>query len=259
MAVNKVIKGNTTLIDLTADTAVASDVASGKTFHLADGTQATGSAVPAVDNLPAWLSGNTITAISDSAITAIRDYAAYHNGGLLTVSLPTATSIGECAFQYCKKMTSFSAPSATSLSLSALDGWSKLATVDLTACYSLAEFALSNCGYLTMIALPALGDMGVGAFAGCYSLEEVYLGGNFGFFYPASSASEAQFYDCGSLQRLIIAATTPPTMRSAYLFGNVADIPVGLGIYVPDAAVNDYKAATNWSVYASYIHPISDL
>ena len=46
MAVNKVIYGGNTLVDLTGDTAVASDVAVGKTFHLADGTQATGTMTP---------------------------------------------------------------------------------------------------------------------------------------------------------------------------------------------------------------------
>ena len=44
MARNKVVFGNETLIDLTGDTAVESDVAVGKLFHKADGTQATGTA-----------------------------------------------------------------------------------------------------------------------------------------------------------------------------------------------------------------------
>lgn len=43
---NKIIYGNETLIDLTGDTATASDVASGKTFHLASGRLATGTLSP---------------------------------------------------------------------------------------------------------------------------------------------------------------------------------------------------------------------
>lgn len=42
MAINKVIYGDKTLIDLTADDVIASDVKSGKKFHLPDGTQGTG-------------------------------------------------------------------------------------------------------------------------------------------------------------------------------------------------------------------------
>ena len=42
--VNKVILGNETLLDLTADTATAADVAEGKTFHLASGEAAVGTA-----------------------------------------------------------------------------------------------------------------------------------------------------------------------------------------------------------------------
>lgn len=44
MAVNKIIYGNQTLIDLTGDTISASDVASGKLFHARDGEQTTGTA-----------------------------------------------------------------------------------------------------------------------------------------------------------------------------------------------------------------------
>lgn len=42
--VNKVVLGTETLLDLTGDTATAEDVAEGKTFHLASGVQATGTA-----------------------------------------------------------------------------------------------------------------------------------------------------------------------------------------------------------------------
>lgn len=42
--VSKVVLGSETLIDLTGDTATAEDVAEGKTFHLANGAQAVGTA-----------------------------------------------------------------------------------------------------------------------------------------------------------------------------------------------------------------------
>ena len=44
MAINKVVYGNDTLIDLTEDTATADDVLNGKTFHLKNGVRATGNA-----------------------------------------------------------------------------------------------------------------------------------------------------------------------------------------------------------------------
>lgn len=45
MAINKVIYGNETLIDITDTTATVGDVASGKTFYQKDGTKGTGSYV----------------------------------------------------------------------------------------------------------------------------------------------------------------------------------------------------------------------
>lgn len=45
MGINKVQYGNTTLIDLTSDTVTISDVVSGVTFHLRDGSIGTGTIV----------------------------------------------------------------------------------------------------------------------------------------------------------------------------------------------------------------------
>lgn len=42
MPINKVVYGNTTLLDLTSDTITVSDVVSGVTFHLRDGSIGTG-------------------------------------------------------------------------------------------------------------------------------------------------------------------------------------------------------------------------
>lgn len=50
-----------------------------------------------------------------------------------------------------------------------------------------------------------------------------------------------------------IKATTPPTLGTNFVPSNFTG-----KIYVPDANVNDYKNATNWSNYASFIYPISE-
>lgn len=76
MAVNKVVYGNNTIIDLTGDTATAADVAQGKTFHLASGVQAVGTASTSSSSVLYFTSiacsattGDFAT-VSDSAITA---------------------------------------------------------------------------------------------------------------------------------------------------------------------------------------------
>ena len=82
MAYNKVVYNNNTLIDLTGDTVTAADVAEGKTFHLADGSQATGTSQGGGDEPPAWYDAHTIvymdvfyTATSDSVITKNSTYS----------------------------------------------------------------------------------------------------------------------------------------------------------------------------------------
>lgn len=59
MAVNKVVYGSETLIDLTEDTATADTVADGYTLHLANGTRATGTAKYAASATPNGSALNT--------------------------------------------------------------------------------------------------------------------------------------------------------------------------------------------------------
>ena len=53
---------------------------------------------------------------------------------------------------------------------------------------------------------------------------------------------------------LIFKATTPPTLNY-FVSYQTTEIK---NIYVPDEAIEDYKAATNWSEYASIIKPLSE-
>lgn len=78
MAVNKVIYGSDTLIDLTSDTVTAADVAAGRTLHLASGASATGTASYAAapenngnaDRTNAMLFGSVDSTSTATAFTA---------------------------------------------------------------------------------------------------------------------------------------------------------------------------------------------
>ena len=59
------------------------------------------------------------------------------------------------------------------------------------------------------------------------------------------------FYGCSALKTIICRAVEPPTLGSNNPFTNV-------DIFVPDEAVDTYKADTNWSSFASRIKPLSE-
>lgn len=112
-------------------------------------------------------------------------------------------------------------------------------------------------------------NIGQGCFSGCVNLERVTFPSNLdtiqfqGFnncrglitlTLPASLTTIGQyaFSGCRGLVSVILEPTTPPTM-SSYSWNNTT-----CNFYVPDSAVNDYKAASNWSSLASRIFPLSD-
>lgn len=83
------------------------------------------------------------------------------------------------------------------------------------------------------------------SFKGCTRLESVTL--------PSSMATINQsFQDCTGLTSVTCLATTPPNCVYSP-FSNTNNCP----IYVPAASVEDYKAASGWSDYASRIFAIS--
>ena len=66
--------------------------------------------------------------------------------------------------------------------------------------------------------------------------------------------THSMYMDSG-FKVLVMKAVTPPTIQNNTFMGlsNTA------AFYVPDESVEAYKAATNWSAYASRISPISQL
>lgn len=84
------------------------------------------------------------------------------------------------------------------------------------------------------------------AFYKCSYLENIEI--------PSSviSIGNSAFYECTGLKSVTIHATTPPNLE----YNVFSNTPNTLKIYVPAASVDAYKAARNWSTYASQIEAI---
>jgi hypothetical protein len=130
-------------------------------------------------------------------------------------------------------------------------------------------------GYsLASLTLPSgmTGSIGEGAFNSCYSLASLTLpsgmtglsGSTFRYVRSLRSLTlptgvtaigATEFSDMTSIDEFIFQTATPPTLTA----GAFGTLPLWCRIYVPDANVNDYKTATNWTTYADYIYSINDM
>lgn len=187
--------------------------------------------------------------IPDS-VTSIADYAFQECRCLQSIVIPEGvTSIGNWAFNNCRALMAAVIPSGvTSGSERVFQG-----------CYAFQRVSIPNgmtgdlyscfreCTALRSIVIPeSVNALGGSIFLNDYSLLSVIVPDG------VTSIGNYAFLSCLGLQ-LICTPVTPPTLTSDAI---TAENPVR--IFVPDAAVADYKAATNWSAYADMIFPISE-
>ena len=188
MANNKIVYNGQTLIDLTGDTAVAEDVAQGKTFHLADGTQATGTAsggggdtlyeaytqtgfsyennnITTIPNYMLYYS--KVASISSSSVTSVGNYAFNGCSALTSIDLPQLTTIGNYSFQQCTGLTTLNLPVIT-INQNAFYRCTNLTSISLPNCTSIAGSAFRNTsvpsGVELIVNLPECTSLGNYAF-----------------------------------------------------------------------------------------------
>lgn len=162
---------------------------------------------------------------------------------LLTISLPKCETVEDYGFSFmdeyasqsyaCTNLTTVDLPQATTFGSSAFQGCTSLASIDLPQATTFGDIAFQSCTKLTTITLP-----------------------------KATSINGSNFcYNCQALTALVI--TNAEKVCSLTSTSNAfANTPIKSGtgyIYVPDALVDSYKTATNWSVFADQIKPLSEL
>ena len=136
--------------------------------------------------------------------------------------------------------------------ITAITGWrffrncTSLKSIYLPECLDVDHQAFEGCTSLKTVIMPKVKNIGYRPFGSCTALERLDL--------PASVTNiwNNAFGGCTALKVITIAATTPPALDTTALSGQSAEF------YVPDDAVETYKAASGWSAYASRIHPMSE-
>lgn len=134
-----------------------------------------------------------------------------------------------------------------------------LRNFDTTGAYNMS-FMFNGCNNLKSLDLSSFNTSKVtsmtGMFGSCNSLTRLDLS-NFDTTNVTNMSS--MFNNCSNLTALIINNPKLFELKATNCFNN-SSIEKGTGyVYVPDDMVDTYKAATNWSVYADQIKPISEL
>lgn len=222
----------------------------------------------------------TITEFKDNTLETVGKYAFYGCTALETVDMPNATSIGESAFYGSGPLTDVNFPNVTKIENNAFRA-AKLTRANFPELPASASSAFYDCKSLTQANFPKLTTVASTMFSGCDKLTEVNI--------PNATVIEGSaFQYCTALMKLdcpkvtaingtnvfgtfnsncmntlILRSETMCTLANTGSFGTGANANTAIGkgngyIYVPRALVDSYKAATNWSTYATQFRALED-
>jgi hypothetical protein len=172
----------------------------------------------------------TIHEFKDDNVVSIRNRAFIQCTALEAVECPNVVQTGSMVFYGCTALKTITLP--------------KLSSTGSLLVHSTA---------VSKLVLPSLRDTGSNFFRDCNTLKYVDL--------PiCTSLGAYTFAFDPALETIILRSETVCTLDSSVFYGSY-NCPIAKGtgyIYVPRALVDNYKAATNWSVYANQIRALED-
>ena len=196
-----------------------------------------------------------------SSLKQIDSFAFYGCSSLLELNIPTDVSnlkIFDLSFADCQSLSVINIISAIShLGRGAFSGIQLSGVVNFEILTGIGPYALRYTNvtkviFPAIITLPAFSNYD-GIFSYCPHLVLVDIGEN------CTAIGDRSFGRGVGTQgidiTLIVRASTPPTLGGSLTSTNSANIG---SIFVPDASVEAYKQATNWSLYADVIKPLSE-
>lgn len=197
--------------------------------------------------------GRTIKEYSNENNITMGQYCFYNCSSLTTVHMPNQKQIPPYGFGYCK-IKQIDLPSATSIGNNAFEYCNSLVDVkNIGVVGDLGNYTFRNCMLLENVNVSNITRVFSYAFSSCVALEKLD--------FPKLSAiiSGYNFYNCGVLRTFILRKSDSICSLSSTSAFNSTPIKSGTGyIYVPSALIDTYKSATNWSTYATQFRVLED-
>ena len=191
---------------------------------------------------------------------------------LTSITIPKSViDIGQQAFYQCLSLKSITIPDGVaSIGIGVFYACQNLTSITIPkSVMGIGQQAFQTCSALESITIPdGVASIGISAFNNCYSLTSIVIPNS------VTDISQQAFYQCLSLANIVIpnsvasiganvfsncygmafydftSHTAVPTLSNTNAFTN---IPSDCVIKVPASLLSEWKAATNWSTYASQI------
>ena len=193
-----------------------------------------------------WVNKTIKKVIIERGVTSIGECAFHYCRSLESIEIPDGmTSIGEDAFYYCRSLKSIEIPAGvTSIGAKAFDWCQSLKSIEIPAgVTSIGANAFYYCRSLESIEIPVdVTRIGPWAFGYCYSLESIKIPSK------VTSIEEYAFYYCRSLESIEIPADV--TSIGEESFGYCSDLDIYFTGNHPEEMANDWLSeSSNVTIY----------
>ena len=199
-----------------------------------------------------WVNKTIKKVIIERGVTSIGECAFHYCRSLESIEIPDGmTSIGEDAFYYCRSLKSIEIPAGvTSIGAKAFDWCQSLKSIEIPdGVTSIEDNTFGECINLESIKIPAgVTSIGAYAFGGCESLKSIEI--------PAgvTSIGEDAFYYCRSLKSIEIPAGVTSIGANAFYYCRSLE-SIEIPVDVTSIGEESFGYCSDLDIYFTGNHP----
>lgn len=235
-------------ISVTQNGEVTEDVTNFKNVHIVTNVPSTGGvSQEKYDTLLSLFTGVGDVNINDDTITALTNNAFSQRQNLKSVILNNVTQCGYSTFDACSNLISVQMNRLKTIGNNTFVRCSKLEEVVLPELTRIAGGMFDRCTALRKVKCDKATSIDMNVFAQNSNLEVIDLLGG-------GTLSSFAYSTIPKLKAFVIRETSKLTQLSN---AGYTGFNAGTKVYVPDALVEQYKTASNWSTHADKIVPLS--